>query len=110
MADPRPSGLLALLAIVAGLSACGAGPLERESRTAAPPVATSASTPAPKARPAALRLIRVGGFSSPLYVTAPPGDRTHLFVVEQGGSIQVLRNGRRLSRPFLDISDEVRSG
>jgi glucose/arabinose dehydrogenase len=52
----------------------------------------------------------VGRFDSPVYVTAPPGDRSRLFVVEQGGRIQVMRNGRRLSRAFLDISDEVRSG
>src|SRR4051794_17670067 len=110
MADPRPSRLLVVLAIVAGLSACGAGPADRESRTAAPPATTSASTPAPQARPAALRLVRGGRFSSPVYVTAPPGDTSRLFVVEQGGRIQVLRNGRRQARPFLDISSEVLSG
>jgi glucose/arabinose dehydrogenase len=108
--DPRPTRLLLPLAIVAGLSACGAAS-PRKAETSPPPRATtSASTPAPPARPAALRLVRVGRFNSPLYVTAPPGDRRRLFVVEQGGSIQVLRDGRRLSRPFLDISDEVLSG
>jgi glucose/arabinose dehydrogenase len=107
MADPRPSVLLALLAILAGLSACGAGPADRQTPTGARPATVSA---APKARPAALRLVRVGRFSSPLYVTAPPGDRSRLFVVEQAGRIRVLRNGHRLARPFLDISGEVLSG
>jgi glucose/arabinose dehydrogenase len=113
MADRRPPRLGFLLAIVAGLSACGAAPSDHQAKTPAPPTraTTSASAPAPTARAAAqLRLVRVGGFSSPVYVAAPPGDRDRIFVVEQGGRIQVLRHGRRLSRPFLDISDEVRSG
>ena len=49
-------------------------------------------------------------FSSPLYVTAPPGDRSRIFVVEQGGRIRVVRGGRPLSKPFLDISRDVVSG
>src|SRR5436190_4125415 len=110
MPEPRPSRLLALLAIVAGLSACGAGPSDRGAATAPPPATTPASIPPPQARPAALRLVRVGRFGSPVYVTAPPGDSSRLFVVEQGGRIQVLRNGRRQARPFLDVSSEVRSG
>ena len=57
-----------------------------------------------------LRLKRVGRFDSPLYVTSPPGDRRRVFVVEQGGRIQVLLNGRRAGRPFLDISDLLTSG
>src|SRR5687767_1125663 len=42
-----------------------------------------------------LRLRRVGTFSEPTYVTAPPGDRRRLFVVEQGGTIRVIHRGRR---------------
>lgn len=30
------------------------------------------------------------GLSQPLYVTAPPGDTTHIYIVEQTGRIQVL--------------------
>ena len=57
-----------------------------------------------------LRLVRVGTFDSPTYVTAPPGDRRRVFVVEQPGRIRVVRNGRVLRRPFLDISAGVSSG
>ena len=57
-----------------------------------------------------MRLQRVGQFSSPLYVTAPPGDRRRIFVVEQDGTIRVVLGGKRLSRPFLDIRSLVRSG
>ena len=57
-----------------------------------------------------LKRRRVGTFSNPTYVTAPPGDRTRLFVVEQGGTIRVVQRGRKRARPYLDIRDRVQSG
>src|SRR5205085_1612747 len=57
-----------------------------------------------------VRLVRVGTFDSPVYVTSPPGDRRRLFVVEQTGRIRVLVNGKRRSRPFLDLSGDITSG
>jgi glucose/arabinose dehydrogenase len=51
-----------------------------------------------------------GGFDRPLLVTAPPGDTRRLFVVEQPGRILVLKDGRRLTRPFLDVSRLVSGG
>lgn len=56
-----------------------------------------------------VRLESVGRFDSPLLVTAPPADRHRVFVVEQGGRIVVVRDGRRLVRPFLDLSRRVRA-
>jgi glucose/arabinose dehydrogenase len=52
----------------------------------------------------------VGTFSNPTYVSAPPGDRSRLFVVEQGGTIRVVQRGRERARPYLDISDRVLAG
>jgi glucose/arabinose dehydrogenase len=49
------------------------------------------------------------GLDRPLYLTAPPGD-PRLFVVEQGGRIRIVRDGRLLPVPFLDLSDRVRAG
>jgi glucose/arabinose dehydrogenase len=43
-------------------------------------------------------------------VTAPAGDRRRVFVVEQGGKIRVLRDGRTLGKPFLDLSDKTSAG
>jgi glucose/arabinose dehydrogenase len=57
-----------------------------------------------------VRLAAVGRFDAPLYVTSPPGDERRVFVVEQGGRVMVVRGGRTLSRPFLDITSQVRSG
>jgi glucose/arabinose dehydrogenase len=53
---------------------------------------------------AAERLERVGTFRSPVHVTAPPADKARLFVVERRGRIRIMRRGRVLRRPFLDIS------
>lgn len=50
------------------------------------------------------------GMSHPLFVTAPPGDRARLFVVERTGQVRILKNGVLLPTPFLDITAEVSNG
>lgn len=50
------------------------------------------------------------GMSHPLFVTAPPGDRTRLFIVERTGQIRILKNGILLPTPFLDLSAQVSNG
>jgi glucose/arabinose dehydrogenase len=62
--------------------------------------------PGAPARAPGFRLVKVGGFKEPLYVTAPPGDRHRVMVVEQSGRIIELHNGRR--HTFLDIHGRVR--
>src|SRR4051812_49068034 len=57
-----------------------------------------------------VRLVEVGSFDQPLYVTSPPGDRRRLFVVEQGGRIRIVRGGRTLAQPFLDLRGQVTAG
>lgn len=75
------------------------------SPTATPSPSAAAATPRP-----GLRLRRVGTFDSPVYVTSPPGDRRRLFVVEQDGRVRVMRDGRTLSRPFLDLRGRISAG
>jgi glucose/arabinose dehydrogenase len=50
------------------------------------------------------------GFDLPVYVTAAKGENGRLYVVEQGGKIQVLDGGKRRSTPLLDISNLVTAG
>ena len=88
-------GLVAALGALL-LAGCGAS---------SPPAAVDSA-----ARSAGLRLVRVGVFQQPTYVTGAPGDAHRLFVVEKRGVIVVLVNGHRLTRPFLDISRLVNSG
>ena len=86
--------------------------------------APSATAPAPPAPPApatnvpatplpavAYGLTAVGtGFQRPLYLTAAPGDASgRLFVVEQAGTIAILRGGQREGPAFLDIRGKVGS-
>jgi glucose/arabinose dehydrogenase len=58
----------------------------------------------------AVRLDSIGSFSAPVHVAAPAGDPGRVFVVEQGGTIRIVKNGRTNSRPFLDISSRVLGG
>jgi glucose/arabinose dehydrogenase len=60
------------------------------------------------ARAATVTLAKVGDFSSPVYVTAPPGDLSRVFVVEQGGTIKVVKNGAIST--FADLTDRVLAG
>ena len=47
------------------------------------------------------------GLAAPVYLTAPPGDATRLFVVERAGRIRVIENDVLLVTPFLDIRSFV---
>jgi glucose/arabinose dehydrogenase len=51
----------------------------------------------------------VDGLQQPVHLTAPAGD-ARLFIVEQPGRIQIVRDGRLLREPFLDLTDRIRSG
>jgi glucose/arabinose dehydrogenase len=61
------------------------------------------------ARRPGVKLVKVGTFKEPIYATSPPRDKRRLFVAEQRGVIWVVRDGKRLKRPFLDIRGKVRS-
>ncbi|HMJ32370.1 MAG TPA: PQQ-dependent sugar dehydrogenase [Baekduia sp.] len=112
----------ALLAAVA-LVACGSDGDRAGAQTgdhaAAPAAQAPASTdlrtatdPGPGAQAAAgrgVRLVKVGDFTQPLYVTAPPGDRRRVFVVEQPGRIRLVRGGKQAGT-FLDVRDQVTAG
>ena len=51
---------------------------------------------------------RVGTFDRPVLVTAPPGDTRRLFVVEQTGTVRIVRDGEVLPAPFLDLRERVK--
>ena len=78
----------------AGAAALPAG--AASARTAAPPAVTLRKLPF--------------AFDQPLYVTAPPGDTSRIFVAEKTGVVRVVKHGSLLSRPFLDISRLVSQG
>jgi glucose/arabinose dehydrogenase len=59
-----------------------------------------------------LRLVPVvtSGLSSPVYLSAPTGDTSRLFVVEQSGQIRIVQHGQLLPAAFLDIQTRLVSG
>ena len=112
----RPALALALVA-ASLLAACGS---DSNSETAGTTTNATASTnddtgnssPA-EGRAAAgrgVRLAEVGEFRAPVYLTSPPGDKRRLFIVEQAGRIVIVRGGKRVAQPFLDIRSKVTAG
>ena len=51
----------------------------------------------------------VGWFSAPVFVTSAPGDPSTLYVVEQAGTIKIVKNGT-VAGTFLDIRSRIKSG
>jgi glucose/arabinose dehydrogenase len=101
-----------VLAVLVAVGCDGSDDEQPRATTAQPPPPEGhGGDPAPRtAAVTGLRLRRIGTFSEPTYVTAPPGDRSRLFVVEQGGTIRVVRRGRKLARPYLNITGRVLAG
>jgi glucose/arabinose dehydrogenase len=97
----RGAALLALL-LSLGLPACGSASDSTSSNTGAP-----APKGAERSRSGGVALKRIGSFDHPVYVTGAPGFPDLLFVVEQPGSIFVLRNGHLVQFPFLDLRPQV---
>src|SRR3990172_7052852 len=67
----------------------------------------AAGSPAPP--PIRLQPI-VTGLDSPVHLTHAGDGSGRLFVVEQEGIVRIIRDGRLLPRPFLDIRGRVISG
>lgn len=49
------------------------------------------------------------GLTRPLHLTAPGDGSGRLFVLEQPGRVRILREGKVLAEPFLDLTEQVRS-
>ena len=110
--EPPPTPVAAttvptpIVATPAPESTAATAPTAKTSPTAAPVL----STPIPPAS-GAYGLETVGtGFARPLYLTYAPGDTTdRLFIVEQNGTIAILKGGRRQEPLFLEIDSRVGS-
>ena len=71
----------------------------------------AASSPPLPSGPANVGLVEVAsGLSTPLYLTAPPGDTARLFIVEKTGAIRIVKGGSLLPAAFLDIGSLVSGG
>ena len=63
------------------------------------------SSPASSATTALSTLVT--GLTAPLDLQQPDDGSGRLFIVEQGGTIRIVKNGSLLATPFLDISSKV---
>ncbi|MDZ4259601.1 MAG: PQQ-dependent sugar dehydrogenase [Gemmatimonadales bacterium] len=101
------------LLILALVLACGGGSDAVTPPTVPPPAPPPPTPPPPPPPPPttgapALRLV-ASGLSTPILVTAPPGD-SRLFIVEKNGRIRIVANGVLRSEPFLDLRGRVSTG
>ena len=51
-----------------------------------------------------MKLRQIADVDSPTYVTAPPGDHKRLFITQQDGLVRVMKKGRLIGKPFLDLT------
>lgn len=99
----RARTALTMISTLFVLAACGNAGARGDHGGSAAVSAQAAAAPS-------ARLVPVGRFDSPVALAYARGDRTRVFVVEQDGRIRVVRNGRPLTRPFLDIRSRVLAG
>ncbi len=62
----------------------------------------------PAAAEVALKRV-ASGFESPVYMADPNDGTGRLFVVELGGIVKILQNGRVRRTPFLDLRSKITS-
>lgn len=56
------------------------------------------------------RLVKLANFDQPVEVKSAPGFPDLMFVVEQPGRVMVIRRGRKVSKPFLNVSSSIQAG
>jgi glucose/arabinose dehydrogenase len=121
----RRGSLAAGVLLLVLASACTSGPGEGATELVttaadAPQAATQGTDTGPRlpavdagppaqGGPLALKAVATG-LDSPVHATAPPGDEHRLFIVEQGGRIRVLEDGKLKEKPYLDLSSDVSTG
>ena len=103
-------GIVAAVAAVAFTLATSGGGSRAAAKGSAPASsAVNAAAQAAAVPNVTLKLVATG-LTSPLGVTAPPGDTHRLFVVDKIGKIRVIANGTLLAKPFLNLTSRVSGG
>lgn len=103
LALPRRRCVTASVVALFALSGCSLAPAA--SPTPSPPPA-GIDAAAVRLRAEAV----ASGFDAPILVTNAGDGRGRLFVIEQAGRIRIVRDGRSLAEPFLDIGDRISAG
>lgn len=93
----RLTAALAALALALAAASCGGG----DGGSAPQPTGTDTNGTGVRLNP-----IASGNFGQPVYVTQPPGS-SDLYVVERTGKVEIVRDGKKLADPFIDITPKV---
>ena len=88
-------------------TACAGSDSSTGSRGPATATGTTSTDTGATTSARGLRLNRVANFNDPVEIKSAPGYRKLMFVVEQEGKVRVLRRGKKLSKPFLNIKNRV---
>ena len=97
-------GRFAFLCTISGHARLG---MKGQFGVAVRPVGTPPPAKPPVNTSDLVSLTPIGTFDTPVLVTAPPGDERRVFVVEQAGTVRLVRDGLVSPTPFLDIRDRV---
>jgi glucose/arabinose dehydrogenase len=95
--------IISCLSLVLALAACGNTSITPSPSAGAPPTA-GAVPPGLSIEPV------LDGLDSPVDLAWRPNEPSSMFVVEQTGRIRIVRDGKLVDRPFLDIADLVTAG
>ncbi|HET8935112.1 MAG TPA: PQQ-dependent sugar dehydrogenase [Polyangiales bacterium] len=80
--------------------------MTRESACKMPERSTQPGNKCPGSPPPALQLTEiVSGLVSPTYVLQAPGDDSRFYVLEQRGTVRVVKDGMLLPEPLIDLRD-----
>lgn len=103
-----------LLLLTVGLLLASAllteGCARRETGTARTPEDVTTQSAVPTWPPEVKLLPRWTGFEQPVHLTGAGDGSGRVFVVGLTGIVSVIDGGKVLERPFLDISDKVKTG
>jgi glucose/arabinose dehydrogenase len=110
---PAPATFAPALSPAATASPAGAasGGASASGRPPAPPPATASGAARPDLTRVHVALqAAASGLSAPLFVASAHDGSGRLFVLEQAGRVRIVRDGRVVAQPYLDLSDRVASG
>jgi glucose/arabinose dehydrogenase len=96
-----PRFLIPVLVGAGLIAGCGDGGSDSSTPTTTGSTAQVPSQPSGK-----VTLQKIGDFDEPDYIAQPP-ESDDLYVVERPGRIRIVRDGKTLPEPALDIADQV---
>lgn len=104
--QPAAAGVGAENAGSGGAAGSGEAPMTAASGCGTPTKNPMIGNACPGSPPPALKLTEItAGLQSPTFVMQAPGDPSRFYVLEQQGTVRVVKDGQLLPEPFIDLRD-----